>query len=302
MCPSYNATKDEKDTTRARANMLRAIVSGTLPPDAISSQEMHEVFDLCLSCKSCKSECPSSVDAAKMKLEVLGHYHAKHGLSIRDRLFGYVHEMSRYTSVLPALSNFAMGNALSKEILSKIGIHMDRSLPKLSNANFISWFNNRLQHTNNNNKNKVAYFHDTWATYYHPEIGKAAVELLETAGFDVIIVEKRACCGRPMLSKGMIEPARELAIKNVSELTPYVKDGIPIVGTEPSCILTFRDEYLDLLPQNEDAEILSQNSYILDEFLLKLHTSGELKIDWKDSGPKVFYHGHCHQRSLIGNK
>ncbi len=301
MCPSYIATKDEKDTTRARANVLRALVSGTLPPDAIDSQEMHEVFDLCLSCKACKSECPSGVDAAKMKLEVLGHYHAKHGFSLRDRLFGYVHEMSRYTSAVSAISNFAINNVLSKEILSKIGVHKNRSLPKLSNDNFTSWFNNKMQPAENNRISKVIYFHDTWATYYHPEIGKAAVEILEAAGLEVIIVENRVCCGRPMLSKGMIEPARKQALKNVSILAPYAMQGIPIVGTEPSCVLTFRDEYIELLPQNEGAGILSQNSYVLDEFLLKLHKSGELNIDWKDSGPNVFYHGHCHQRSLIGN-
>lgn len=301
MCPSYIATKDEKDTTRARANVLRALVSGTLPPDAIDSQEMHEVFDLCLSCKACKSECPSGVDAAKMKLEVLGHYHAKHGFSLRDRLFGYVHEMSRYTSAVSAISNFAINNVLSKEILSKIGVHKNRSLPKLSNDNFTSWFNNKMQPAENNRNSKVIYFHDTWATYYHPEIGKAAVEILEAAGLEVIIVENRVCCGRPMLSKGMIEPARKQALKNVSILAPYAMQGIPIVGTEPSCVLTFRDEYIELLPQNEGAGILSQNSYVLDEFLLKLHKSGELNIDWKDSGPNVFYHGHCHQRSLIGN-
>jgi FAD/FMN-containing dehydrogenase/Fe-S oxidoreductase len=301
MCPSYIATKDEKDTTRARANVLRALVSGTLPPDAIDSQEMHEVFDLCLSCKACKSECPSGVDAAKMKLEVLGHYHAKHGFSLRDRLFGYVHEMSRYTSAVSAISNFAINNVLSKEILSKIGVHKDRSLPKLSNDNFTNWFNNKMQPAENNSNSKVIYFHDTWATYYHPEIGKAAVEILEAAGLEVIIVENRVCCGRPMLSKGMIEPARKQALKNVSILAPYAMQGIPIVGTEPSCVLTFRDEYIELLPQNEGAGILSQNSYVLDEFLLKLHKSGELNIDWKDSGPNVFYHGHCHQRSLIGN-
>ncbi len=301
MCPSYIATKDERDTTRARANVLRALVSGTLPPDAIDSQEMHEVFDLCLSCKACKSECPSGVDAAKMKLEVLGHYHAKHGFSVRDRLFGYVHGMSRYTSAMPALSNFAINNVLSKEILSKIGVHKDRSLPKLSNDNFTRWFNNKMQPAENNRNGKVIYFHDTWATYYHPEIGKAAVEILEAAGLEVIIVENRVCCGRPMLSKGMIEPARKQALTNVSILAPYAMQGIPIVGTEPSCVLTFRDEYIELLPQNEEARILSQNSYVLDEFLLKLHKSGELNIDWKDSGPNVFYHGHCHQRSLIGN-
>ena len=301
MCPSYIATKNERDTTRARANVFRALVSGTLPPETMNSKEMHEVFDLCLSCKACKSECPSSVDASKMKLEFLGHYHAEHGFSIRDRLFGYVHEMSRYTSIIPALSNFVFNNTLSKEILSQIGIHKNRSLPKLADEHFISWFNNHTQPTVGKPTNRAVYFHDTWATYYHPEIGKAAVQLLEAAGLDVIIVANRACCGRPMLSKGMIEPARERALQNVSLLAPYVKDGIPIVGTEPSCILTFRDEYPDLLPNNENARVLAENSYVLDEFLLKLYKSSELNIGWKDSGPDVFYHGHCHQRSLIGN-
>jgi len=126
--------------------------------------------------------------------------------------------------------------------------------------------------------------------------------LLEKAGLEVILVSNRVCCGRPMLSKGMIEPARERALKNVSLLAPYVREGIAVVGTEPSCILTFRDEYLDLLPQNEDAGILSKNSYVLDEFLLKLHKSRELQINWKQDGPDVFYHGHCHQRSRIGNE
>ncbi len=301
MCPSYMATKNEIDTTRARANILRAIVSGTLPPDAMTSQEMYEVFDLCLLCKACKSECPSSVDAAKMKLEFLAHFHAKHGFSIRDRLFGYVHEMSRYTSAISSISNFAINNSFSKQILSKIGIHTKRSLPRLSTDNFTYWFNNRAQAVNKDTDNEVVYFHDTWATYYHPEIGKAAVQLLEAAGLDVIIVANRVCCGRPMLSKGMIEPARERALKNVSLLAPYVKEGTAVVGTEPSCILTFRDEYLDLLPQNEDARILSKNSYVLDEFLMKLNKASELKINWKQGGPDVFYHGHCHQRSSFGN-
>ena len=302
MCPSYIATKDEMDTTRARANVFRAVVSGKLPMDAMTSEEMYEVFDLCLSCKACKSECPSSVDAAKMKLEFLAHYHGEHGYSVRDRLFGYVHEMSQFTSHLASISNFAINNNLSKQILSKIGVHPERSLPKLSNEKFIDWFNSRPQVTENNSGCKVIYFHDTWATYYHPEVGRAAVKLLEAAGLDVMLVANRVCCGRPMLSIGMIEPVRERALKNVSLLAPYVKEGIPVVGTEPSCILTFRDEYLALLPENEDAGILSKNSYVLDEFLLKLNKLGELKINWKQVGPSVFYHGHCHQRSIIGNQ
>ena len=301
MCPSYIATRNEKDTTRARANVLRAIVSGKLSKDYMTSEEMYEVFDLCISCKACRSECPSSVDAAKMKLEFQAHYHSKHGHSLRDRMFGNIHKMSRLASYLPSVSNFIMSSSISKQVMSKIGIHTQRSLPTLTEINFINWFNNRVQPAQNNENGKVVYFHDTWVTYYHPEVGKAAVKLLENAGFEVILVERRECCGRPMLSKGMIEPARERAQKNISLLAEFVKNRIPVVGTEPSCILTFRDEYLDLLPDNEDAQILSKNSYMIDEFLSNLSESGRLKIDWKDNGPDVFYHGHCNQRSIIGN-
>ena len=302
MCPSYIATRNEKDTTRARANVLSAVVSGKLAKDAMTSEEIHEVFDLCLSCKACKSECPSGVDAAKMKLEFMAHYHDDHGFSMRDRFFGYVHEFSRFSSHVPSLSNTMINSKLSRQLLSKLGVHTQRSLPNLSNQNFIKWFNNRTQLTNKNTDNKVVYFHDTWATYYHPEVGKAAVKLLEAAGLEVIIVENRVCCARPMLSKGMIEPAKNRALQNVTLLAPYAKQGVSIVGTEPSCILTFRDEYLDLLPTNEDAVILSKNSYVLDEFLFHLHNTGQLKINWKENGPDVFYHGHCHQRSFVGSK
>ena len=298
MCPSYMATRNEIDTTRARANALRAIASGKMAEDAMCSHEMHDVFDLCLSCKACKSECPSSVDAAKMKLEFLAHYHAKHGYSIRDRLFGNIHKMSRLTSYLPSISNLIINSSISKQILSRIGIHTQRTLPNLSNTNFMNWFKNQPQAVGNNS---VIYFNDTWSTYYTPEVGKAAVRLLEAAGFEVILVEKRVCCGRPMLSKGMIESARENALNNVLLLADYVRDGIPVIGTEPSCILTFRDEYLDLLPNNDDAKLLSSNSYMIDEFLFKLYESSDLDIKWKEKGPEVFYHGHCNQRSLIGN-
>ncbi len=302
MCPSYMATKDEIDTTRARANMLRAIFSGRTSKEALASPEMYKVYDLCLSCKACKSECPSGVDAAKMKLEFLAHYHERHSYSMREKLFGYAHEVAKYSSIIPSISNALTNSSLTKLFLSKIGVYSARSLPSLSNNNFIDWFNNRQQLPQNNKHNKVVYFHDTWTTYYHPEVGIAAVKLLEQAGFEVLLVEQRECCGRPMLSKGMIDPARKRASHNVSLLAPYAREGIPIVGTEPSCILTFRDEYLDLLPRNDDVSILANNSYMLDEFLLNLHQSGKLNINWKKSGPSVLYHGHCHQRSLIGNE
>ncbi len=301
MCPSFKATKDEKDTTRARANTLREALSGDLPADALTSREMYEVYDLCISCKACKTECPSSVDAAKMKLEFQVHYNKSHGLSLRRRLFGHIHKMSKYSSNVPRLSNLFIDNPITKTILSKIGITFERTLPLVSSEIFTDWFKRRNQSVINKNGKKVVYFHDTWASYYMPEVGKAAVRLLEAAGFEVILEEKRVCCGRPMLSEGMVEEAQGLAWKNVSILLPYVNEGIPIVGTEPSCILTFRDEYSYLLPEDEYAKTLADNSYLLEEFLYSLHIKKKLDIKWKNEGPEVLYHGHCHERSMIGD-
>jgi Fe-S oxidoreductase len=147
----------------------------------------------------------------------------------------------------------------------------------------------------------VIYFHDTFATYNYPRIGIAAVKLLEAAGYEVLIEERRACCGRPMLSKGLVDAARKSARKNVGLLAPYAKRGIPIIGTEPSCILTLRDEYRDLLPNDPDVEVVADKAYMIDEYLAKLDAEEDLGITWKsNTGPEVFFHGHCHQKALIG--
>jgi FAD/FMN-containing dehydrogenase/Fe-S oxidoreductase len=299
MCPSYMATRDERDTTRARANALRAVLSGALDRDSLAGSEMYGVFDLCISCKACKTECPSKVDAAKMKTEFLSHYHEERGMSLRDRIFSDVHEASRIASLAPRLSNALTANPVTKLLLSRIGIHPARTLPKLAGENFTGWFDGRKTHRKTFDK-KVVFFHDTWVTYYHPEVGKSAVELLEAAGYEVMLERRRACCGRPMLSKGVIEPARETARKNVALLAPYVREGIPVVGTEPSCILTFRDEYMDLLPGNEDARILAGNSFIIGEFLHRVDQERGLGIEWKEDAPQILYHAHCHERALTG--
>jgi Fe-S oxidoreductase len=293
------ATRDERDTTRARANALRAVLSGELGRDSLAREDMYGVFDLCISCKACKTECPSKVDAAKMKTEFLSHYHNRNGMSVRDRFFSDIHGASRIASLAPGLSNALIGNKVAKLILSRIGIHPGRTLPRLRGESFISWFDARTKHGKTSDR-KVIFFHDTWVTYYHPEVGKSAVELLEAAGFEVILVRERDCCGRPMLSKGMIEPARERARKNVSLLAPYAREGIPVVGTEPSCILTFRDEYLDLLPGNDEARILAGNSFLIGEFLHNVHRERGLGIGWKADAQEILYHGHCHERSLAG--
>jgi len=302
MCPSYIATRDEMDTTRARANALRAVISGRLPEEDLTSDEMYRVYDLCLACKGCKRECPSGVDVAKMKIEFLAHYHAAHGIPVRDRMFGYIHEISRISSSLATLANFVLGNPVSRWFLTQMGVHQNRSLPPLAHKTFTDWFQRRKSVNHKTPRKKAVYFHDTWVTFYYPQVGQAAVRLLESAGFDVTIVSNRVCCGRPMLSKGLVESARSHARQNVALLAPYARQGIPIVGTEPSCILTFRDEYLDLLPSNADAKILAENTFLLEELLLKLQKNGELNIHWKSSGSVVFFHGHCHQRAIVGSE
>ncbi|MCA9811042.1 MAG: 4Fe-4S dicluster domain-containing protein, partial [Candidatus Dadabacteria bacterium] len=198
MCPSYMATRDERDTTRARANALRAVLSGKAGKEFLTGNEMRETFDLCISCKACKSECPSAVDAAKMKSEFLAHYHDIHGLPLRDRIFGNIHGLSRAAAVFPALSNAFMESGVGKSMLERIGISGERSLPALSGESFTEWFRKRPRKARVTHAGKVLYFHDTWVSYYQPEIGKAAVRLLEAAGFEVILAERRGCCGRPM--------------------------------------------------------------------------------------------------------
>ncbi|MBI2486034.1 MAG: FAD-binding protein [Deltaproteobacteria bacterium] len=303
MCPSYIATHDEMDTTRARANALRAVLSGRLPKEALTSDEMYKVYDLCLACKGCKRECPSSVDVAKMKIEFLAHYHAAHGITMRDRMFGFIHEISRISSTVAPFANFLLDNTVSRWFLGKMRIHPNRSLPSFAHKTFTDWFYNR-QPTNRKtlSDKKVVYFHDTWTTFYYPEVGQAAVKLLETAGFEVILVSNRVCCGRPMLSKGIADSARSRAIRNVTLLAQYARRGIPVIGTEPSCILAFRDEYQDLLPGNADAKIVAENSFLLEEFLLKLQKTGKLNIAWQSFGTQVLFHGHCHQRVIVGNE
>jgi len=304
MCPSYMATKDENDTTRGRANALRNALAGEiLKPADFANKKTYETLDLCLSCKACKTECPSSVDMAKIKTEFLAHYYDKHGTPLRARLMGNIHTVSKFAAPIAPLANLALRTPLGKPGMALMGVHRERKLSPFVRNTFVHRWHRYRKHTPvpNVTRGKIVYFHDTFATYNYPRIGLAAVKLLEAAGFEVIVEERRACCGRPMLSKGLIDAARKSARRNVSVLAPYAKRGIPIIGTEPSCILTLRDEYKDLLPNDPDVVALGENSYMIDEFLAKLEGTGDLGITWKEStGPEVFFHGHCHQKALIG--
>jgi len=304
MCPSYMATKDENDTTRGRANALRnALAGNTLSQKDFTSKATYDTLDLCLSCKACKTECPSSVDMAKIKTEFLAHYHERHGTPLRSRLMGHIHTVSRIAAPIAPLANLALRTPIAKPGMAIMGVHKERKLSPFVRRTFVHRWRTYRKHNPVAplTRGKILYFHDTFATYNYPRIGLAAVKLLEAAGYEVVIEERRACCGRPMLSKGLVDAARKSARRNVSLLAPYAKRGIPIIGTEPSCILTLRDEYKDLLPNDPDVGVVARQSYMIDEFLAKLDNDGELGIGWKAStGPEVFFHGHCHQKALIG--
>jgi FAD/FMN-containing dehydrogenase/Fe-S oxidoreductase len=297
MCPSYMATKDEEHSTRGRANALRAVLSGRLPPQEFTGRRLYEVMDLCLECKGCKAECPSNVDMAKLKYEFLHHYYQANGLPLRNRLFGRIARMNRLGSRLPGLFNWLSGLAPSRWALERIaGIDRRRPLPSLAAQPFTDWFARRTPPVAAP-RGEVVLFNDTFTTYNVPEIARAAVGVLEAAGYRVVLVDKK-CCGRPLISKGMLAEARDHAEWNVQRLAPYARRGVPIIGLEPSCLLTLRDETVDLV-RTEDARVVARQSFLFEEFLVRERARG-LDLSFGAKKRKALLHGHCHQKALVG--
>lgn len=296
MCPSFQVTGEEYDSTRARAQTLRSVVNGRLPLDALASQEVLDVLDLCIECKGCKRECPSHVDMAKMKAEVLFRHQEKHGYSIRNRLFAHIGDFYSWVSPIASVANFLMNNNLSKKM---IGVTTERPLPLITSETFSSWFN---QYTQPKLTPQVVLFNDTYNEFQCPEIGKAAVEVLNKLGFSVISPPWQ-CCGRPMISKGLLRQARNKSELLIKTLLPFAKKGIPIVGLEPSCILTFRDEFLSLVGhKNSDAQLISKHTKTIDEFFNELIKQKKWNLPFKKTITSVKLHGHCHQKALVGTK
>ena len=300
MCPSFMATRDEEHSTRGRANLLRAALSGRLPEGAISDRRLYDAMDLCLECKACKSECESGVDLAKLKYEFLSNYYRTHQMPLRTKLFARIDRINRLGSRLAPLSNWGAGSFIGRWVSTALlGVHPDRRLPAFAGQTFPQWFNARQpSHANRPVKGTVALLNDTFMNYNYPEIGIAAVELLEAAGYRVQLANAR-CCGRPMISKGLLEDAAAYARHNVDLLHAFADQGIPIIGCEPSCLLTFRDEYPEFC-RDDRARKVAEHSYLIDEFLAMLHEKGELELDFSDLPKKVLFHGHCHQKSLVG--
>jgi Fe-S oxidoreductase len=291
MCPSYMVTLDEHDTTRARANMLRSVLDGTLPPEELTGERMKEVMDLCVGCKACKSECPSQVDVASMKTEVLSQMGKENGFSLRQRAAGHVRRQLALAALFPALYNAAAGTRLARRAAALTGIDPRRSLPRVARQTFSRRFPSLPQGAG---PAEVALFNDTWNEYQRPEIGVGAVRLFAAAGARVHL-PRVVCCGRPMLSEGLVDAARENARRNLDLLFPLVEGGVPLVGLEPSCILTIRDDYSKLLPGDERVERLARATRLFEEALLELEQ--ELPLH---EGSPVLLHGHCHQKALVG--
>ncbi len=298
MCPSYQVTRDEQHSTRGRANALRAILAGRLPQEAFVSKDLYNTLDLCLECKACKTECPSNVDMAKLKYEFLSHYYAAHGTPWRARVFAHIATLNRFGQMAAPLANWFMGSPLGKWAMTKLGIAPQRSLPAFARQTFSHWFARRPRRLQAARHGQVVLFHDTFLEYNCPEVGQAATQLLEEAGFDVVLVARK-CCGRPAISKGLLERAREDARHNITLLLPYAQRGIPVLGIEPSCILTLREDYLDLVP-GADATLVAQQALTIEEFLYQLHRRGELALEFTTAQKRLLLHGHCHQKALVG--
>ena len=302
MCPSFQATQDEAHSTRGRANALRAAMMGLLGPEGMTSQELYDIFDLCVSCHACKTECPSSVDMAKLKAEFLHSYYKKHGVPLRSRVFANIESLNRLAQPVAQLVNPLLDGP-AKWALTKLDIHPARSLPKYAPQTFGNWFRRHKAQSRRYNKpaaKQVVFFNDTFMEYNHPEIGKAAIKVLEVGGVEPIVPFEKECCGRPAVSKGLLEDARKHAEHNIELLAPYARRGIPIVGCEPSCMSMLVDEYPDLVP-GEDAEVVARMTMLLDTFLVQEYEGGRLDhLEFNDVPRNVLYHGQCTQKATFG--
>jgi len=298
MCPSYMGTLDEEHSTRGRANALRAVLSGKVPKEEFTGKRLYDVLDLCLECKACKAECPSNVDMAKLKYEFLSHYHAANGLPLRNRLFGRIERLNRLGARFAPLSNWLANLGLNRWLLERVaGIDARRPLPAFAAETFEDWFRSHRAEGEGEN-GTVVLFHDTFNTFNTPGVAIAATRFLERAGYRVTIAEKR-CCGRPMISKGMLAEARDNAAWNVERLFPHAEKGFAIVGLEPSCLLTLRDEYPELV-RSEKAKIVASRSFLFEEFISSERKAGRLSLTFAGNGRKALLHGHCHQKALVG--
>ncbi|MDA8596602.1 FAD-binding oxidoreductase [Flavobacteriaceae bacterium] len=290
LCPSYRATKNEKDTTRARANALREFLTGSDQKNRFNHQELYEAFDLCLSCKACSSECPSNVDVANLKAEFLHQYYLENGVPLRTKLFAYNVVLNKLAAIAPALSNPIINSWFTKKMM---GVATNRSLPKIMGSKLRS----KLKPIKVI-KPDLYLFIDEFTDLYDTQIGIDTIELLEGLGYKVGRI-KHEESGRSFLSKGLLKPAKKVADKNIEIFKNRVSESIPLIGIEPSAILTFRDEYPRLASDKQAAKDLSKHVFTIEEFISSESSKGKINPEQFTTDQKeIKLHGHCHQKSL----
>ena len=304
MCPSYRASRNEKDTTRARANALREFLSrNSKDENPFAHPELKEVMDLCLSCKGCTSECPSNVDMATMKAEFLFHYQQKHGVPFRSKAIANIATLNKLGMIAPSVTNFFLVNKLTSSILKNIlGIAPKRTLPKLNKISLYSWVqkNKKQLKIVGPKKGSLYFFCDEFTNYNDVQIGIKTLQLLSKLGYQVDIIEHPES-GRAHISKGMLKDAKLLAKKNVNIFKNIVSEKTPLIGIEPSAILSFRDEYPKLVEkENKEAAIeLGKNAMMIEEYLAKEISKGNITADqFSEKEQHILLHGHCHQKAL----
>lgn len=303
MCPSYMATKNEKETTRARANILREMLTNSTKANPFDHHEIKEVLDLCLSCKGCKSECPSNVDMGKLKAEFLHHYQQANGVPFRSRMVAGFAKASKLASVAPGLYNFVVANPVTGPLTKAIlGFAQERPIPALSATTFRAWFNKGFKPvtTLSEAKGKVLIFCDEFTNYNDAHIGITAVKLLDKLGY-LVEMPAHEESGRAHLSKGLIKEAKRIAEKNIRMLAGKVSAETPLIGIEPSAIFSFRDEYVDLSrgEMREKAQRIAEHTFLIDEFLAEEMQKGRITADqFTQEKKRIRLHGHCHQKAL----
>jgi FAD/FMN-containing dehydrogenase/Fe-S oxidoreductase len=304
MCPSYLATRDESDVVRGRANALRLAITGQLGPDAFTSDELYGVMDLCVGCKGCRRECPTGVDMAKMKVEFLGAYRARHGMRLKDRLVAALPRLAPLASAFAPLANLRdtiPGLAKVTEGIS--GIDARRRLPRWRRDRFADELEPRPLRRSREKLGDVVLFVDTFNRYFEVDVARAALRVLDAAGYDVVFAAgagggRPLCCGRTYLAAGAIADARAEAQRTIAALRPYVARGAVIVGLEPSCLLTLRDEFVSLVP-GDDARALAGAALLFEEFVAREVAAGRWSLTLQALPERVaFLHGHCHQKAF----
>ncbi len=309
MCPSFMATRDEADSTRARANALRLAMMGRLGPDGLADSRVKDVLDLCLSCKACKAECPSLVDMARLKAEFTAAYYDVHGIPLRAWIFGHIHRLNRLGSLMPGAANLVLKSAVGRWAFSRLGVSTQRQFPLLARERFSVWYKKQGKTI----RPEVAadgyrlpiLIADTYTEYNIPRLGQAVVRIAGAMGLALKVWGRREidCCGRPLISKGLLDDARWLATRNVKRMASAVARGERFMLIEPSCAAAFRDEYPDLVPGKlrDDARRVAGAVITVEEWIAEAAERGLLTPEQFDSTPcEVVLHGHCYQRALWG--